>query len=136
MDPSLEQLLTRMRKVREETLRLLEDMDEEELLVPCNVRGNIRQVIELLVWHERDHYGQMLKNRRDTRVGHKSINLLMSDLMAARGMVEGMMLGLTSEQLDMVPKEGEWSIRQVAEHLMEAEKNIRQQILDKRPRKE
>ena len=135
MDPDLEELLTRMRKVREETLKSLEDLGEDELLLPCTERGNIRQVIELLIWHERDHYGQLYKNRRDTKVGHKSINLLMSELMAARGMVEGMMLGLTSEELDMAPKEGEWSIRQVAEHLMETEKRFGQRILEKRPQK-
>jgi len=135
MDKDLEQLLARMRNVREETLRLLEDLEEDELLVPCNRFGNIRQVIELLIWHERDHYGQIRKNRGHTAVGTKSINLLMSDLMAARGMVEGMMLGLTSEELDMVPAEGEWSIRRVTEHLMEAETRFRQQILEKRPKK-
>jgi len=136
MDSDLEELLIRMRKVREETLKSLEDLEEDELLVPCTERGNIRQIIELLIWHERDHYGQIRKNRRDTKAGHKSINLLMSDLTAARGMVEGMMLGLTSQELDMVPKEGEWSIRQVAEHLMEAERRLRQRILEKRLKKE
>lgn len=135
MDPDLEGLLTRMRKVREETLKSLEDLKEDELPLPCTERGNIRQVIELLIWHERDHYGQLYKNRRDAKVGHKSINLLMSELLAARGMVEGMMLGLTSKELDMAPKEGEWSIRQVAEHLMETEKRFRQRILEKRPQK-
>lgn len=132
MDPDLEELLARMREVREETLKSLADLEEEELLVPCTERGNIRQVIELLIWHERDHYGQIHKIRRDTKVGRKSINLLMSDLIAARGMVEGMLLGLTSEQLDMVPREGEWSIRQVAEHLMEGERRLRQRILERR----
>jgi uncharacterized damage-inducible protein DinB len=132
MDADLDRLLSRMREVRQETLRLLEDLEEDELLEPCNRFGNIRQVIELLVWHERDHYGQIRKNRRHTAAGTKSVNLLMSDLMAARGMVEGMLLGLASEDLDAVPSEGGWSIRQVVEHLIEGEVEFREQILDKR----
>ena len=44
----------------------------------------------------------------------------MGRLQQARGQLEGLLIGLSDEDLDRAP-EGEWSMRQVLEHFMQTE---------------
>jgi hypothetical protein len=61
-----------------------------------------------------------LKTLRALDIVTTEAQLIMGRLQEARGQLEGLLVGLSDEDLDKAP-DGEWSMRQVQEHFMETE---------------
>ena len=81
---------------------------------------SIRTMFYQLVNHEIEHTVHAVKTLRDLGVAPTEAQLILGRLQEARGCLEGMLAGLSDEDLDRVP-DGEWSLRQVLEHIMETE---------------
>jgi hypothetical protein len=74
----------------------------------------------LLMNHEVEHTVHELKTLRALDIVTTEAQLIMGRLQEARGQLEGLLVGLSDEDLDKAP-DGEWSMRQVQEHFMETE---------------
>ena len=89
----------------------------------------IRIMFYQLVNHEIEHTVHAVKTLRDLGIVPTEAQLILGRLQEARGRLEGMLAGLSDEDLDRVP-DGEWSLRQVLEHIMEAEASYSRRIED------
>ena len=98
--------------------------------VPENRMGNmaawgqrrmpIRSMMYQLVNHEIEHTVHAVKTLRDLGIAPTEAQLILGRLQEARGRLQGMLAGLSDEDLDRA-SDGEWSLRQVLEHIMETE---------------
>ena len=80
----------------------------------------IRTMFLQMVGHDVEHTVQAIKTRRDLGMPQTEAQLTLASLQEVRGQLEGLLIGLSDEDLDKAP-EGEWSIRQVLEHFVQTE---------------
>jgi uncharacterized damage-inducible protein DinB len=80
----------------------------------------IRTMFYQLMNHEIEHTVHAVKTLRDLGIAPMEAKLMLGRLQEARGQLEGLLVGLSDEDLDRAPN-GEWSMRQVLEHFMETE---------------
>ena len=80
----------------------------------------IRTMFYQLMNHEVEHTVHAVKTLRDLGIAATEAQLILRRLQEARGQLEGLLVGLSDEDLDRAP-DGEWTIRQVLEHFMETE---------------
>ena len=80
----------------------------------------IRAMVYQLVNHEVEHTVHAMKTLQDLGITSNEVQAILGRLQEARGYLEGLLVGLTDEQFDRAPQ-GEWSLRQVLEHIMETE---------------
>lgn len=99
-------------------------------------RMAIRTMFYQLVNHEIEHTVHAVKTLRDLGIATTEAQLILGGLQEARGRLEGMLVGLSDDDLDRAP-DGEWSLRQVLEHFMETEDHylprIEQALTDAAP---
>ena len=80
----------------------------------------IRTMIYQLMNHEIEHTVHAVKTLRDLGIAPTEAQLILGRLQEARGHLEGLLVGLSDDDLESAP-DGEWSLRQVLEHFMETE---------------
>jgi uncharacterized damage-inducible protein DinB len=80
----------------------------------------IRTMFYQLMNHEVEHTVHAVKTLRDLGIVTTEAQLIIGRLQEARGQLEGLLVGLSDEDLDKAP-DGEWSMFQVLEHFMETE---------------
>ena len=80
----------------------------------------IRTMFLQMVGHDVEHTVQAIKTRRDLDMPQTEAQATLARLQEVRGQLEGLLIGLSDEDLDKAP-EGEWSMRQVLEHFMQTE---------------
>ena len=80
----------------------------------------IRQMLLQMVGHDLEHTAQVVKTLRDLGINQSETHMILADMQAVRGRLEGLLIGLSDEDLDRAP-EGEWSIRQTLEHFSSTE---------------
>ena len=107
--PGKEEFMAHMRAKHDDLVKRLMSTPEEqmgEVATWGQRQMPIRSMFYQLVNHETEHTVHAAKTLRD--------------LEEARGRLEGLLVGLSDEDFDSAP-EGEWSMRQVLEHIMETE---------------
>ena len=116
------------------TLKLMrakhDDLNARLGAVPENQMGDrgawgqrqmpIRTMFYQLINHEVEHTVHAVKTLRDLGIAPTEAQLILGRLQEARGRLEGMLAGLSDEDMDRAV-EGEWSLSQVLEHIMETE---------------
>ena len=80
----------------------------------------IRMMMLQMVGHDVEHAVQAVKTLRDLGIAQSEAQLTLARQQEVRGQLEGLLIGLSDEDLDKAP-EGEWSMRQVLEHFMQTE---------------
>ena len=80
----------------------------------------LRSIFYQLINHEIEHTVHAVKTLRDLGIAQSEAEAILGRLEEARGRLEGVLVGLSDEDFDRAP-EGEWSMRQVLEHIMETE---------------
>ena len=80
----------------------------------------IRLMMLQMVGHDVEHTVQAIKTLRDLGIVQTEAQMNLARLQEVRGQLEGLVIGLSDEDLDRAP-EGEWSMRQVLEHFMSTE---------------
>lgn len=80
----------------------------------------IRQMLLQMVGHDLEHTAQVVKTLRDLGINQSETHMILADMQEVRGRLEGLLIGLSDEDLDRAP-EGEWSIRQTLEHFTSTE---------------
>lgn len=68
--------------------------------------------------HEKMHAGQILNARHDLRLMQTQPQRLLAEWLRERAALIGSLIGLPDEALDLRLREGEWSFRDVVEHVI------------------
>ena len=83
-----------------------------------------------LVAHEAEHTVHLIKTYQSLGISLSETALILKQLQSLRGELEGLILGLTDEEVDKTPDNGEWSVRHVIEHILDTEDNYSGQIVE------
>ncbi|MDP6102031.1 MAG: DinB family protein [Dehalococcoidia bacterium] len=121
--PSVADMLKRMRTKHDDLNDRLAKIPESRMgdIGPWGQRQMpIRTMIYQLMYHEVEHTVHAVKTLRDLGIATTEVQLILGRLQEARGQLEGLLIGLSDEDLDRAPN-GPWSLRQVLEHFMEIE---------------
>ena len=115
--------LARMAAVQAEALEALTDLPREEYRYETEQwRWNtVRRVLLRLGDHVREHTTQLVE-ARDAAAGAPTMTQrILAQAMEAYGYWLGAMVGLSDEDLDKAPAPGEWTPRQVLEHMISSQ---------------
>lgn len=122
MGDELNKLIKELDEVRTETFRYISTLSEEDLDLK-NERGrSIRSWLQALADHDKEHIQHLIRARRAVGSRRSEINRLLSEAMASRGELLGLIAALPDEALDKEWQEGEWSIRNIIQHMGQTER--------------
>ncbi|MSQ23705.1 MAG: hypothetical protein EXR58_04005 [Chloroflexi bacterium] len=128
-----ESALEKLRAERNETLRLLLGLTEEE----CRIRwqgGNVNHELRNFASHYMDHMQHLNKILRHQNRWFTEAELLLQQAQALHGELETMVLSLSDQEMSVPgPDEGDWNALQVIEHMASNERMYRQRILENLP---
>ena len=130
---AVDDMLARLRSSLDETIGKLEDVEEEQMLLPIprrQVPNNVRQIFYRLLGHEYEHTVQMVKTLAGLGVEQTEAQLILNRVRSAQGQLQGLLVGLSDEDLDRSHAEGEWTPRQVIEHIIEVHEMYSHQIVE------
>ena len=120
-------IVDELRASRAELQEKLSGVTEEQMLttIPRQQEGdvNVRFYFYRLIAHEAEHTVHLIKTLAGLDINQSEAQLILRNLQAARGELEGLLLGLSDEDLDRAPSADEWAPRRVLEHIIETEKN-------------
>lgn len=127
-------IVDELRASRAELQEKLSGVTEEQMLTTISRQQggdvNVRFYFYRLIAHEAEHTVHLIKTLAGLSINQSEAQLILRNLQAARGELEGLLLGLSDEDLDKAPAEGEWAPRRVLEHIMETEKNYGGRVAD------
>ena len=124
MEGNFTQLVSQLLEVEAELVQELTSLQEEELdlaITGHRRARDLRQFLQHHIYHAWDHLAHTVKTRNEILAPRDEVNVLLGDLLAARGQLLGQASGLTAAQLEEAP-EGEWSIREILEHMLRADR--------------
>ena len=130
---AVEDMVRRMREQRASIQEQLSRVTEEQMLAPAQMRDqkvSVRFLFYRLIAHEAEHTVQMAKTLNGIGKFQTEAQLILSRLQSARGELEGLLLGLEDGELDQAPAEGEWSPREVLEHIIKSEESYTKRVAD------
>jgi hypothetical protein len=108
-----------LRSVTEDQMEIIAKWDQQEMPV--------RNVFYRLVTHELDHTVHMVKTLKRLDVSINEAEMIITTLQEARGKLEGLLVSISDENFDKAP-DGEWSPRQVLQHIVDVEENYTRRI--------
>jgi len=115
----VEAILSEFAQVQQTILAELAQLPREELRFAAdNVRWNtVRRVLLRFGDHVREHTTQLVAAREATGAAQTMPQRMLARAMEAYGCFLGAVVGLTDEALDRAPEAGEWTPRQILEHM-------------------
>ncbi|MCL4459763.1 MAG: DinB family protein [Chloroflexi bacterium] len=131
MDGELGLLLADLQTRRAEVLRRLGGLSEEQLerkVEWAGVERTVRFLLHRFADHEKEHIIQIRKARQNLGLPQSEAQMILSKAEETRGELIGALLGVSDEHLSKVTKEGEWTIREVLQHLCDTEKSFLDKI--------
>ena len=127
MDQELRKLLAEIAQVQAEVMDKMADVSQEELrFKTSNWRWNTaRRVMLRFGDHVREHTTQLVE---DIGAAQTMPQRMLARAQEAYGGLLGAVVGLQDEDLDKPPAEGEWTIRQILEHILQTQSWYLQRI--------
>jgi hypothetical protein len=119
----LDDLLAEIRALRVQTLTELVDMAEDEFACPTDmVRwDDVRRVLLRFGDHMREHGTQVMGARAAIGRELTMPQRILAEAEVAWGRLLGATIGLSDRDLTSEPPDGGWSVREVLEHVRDAE---------------
>mgnify|MGYP001334336125 CR=1 FL=1 len=108
-----------LRSVTEDQMEIIAKWDQQEMPV--------RNVFYRLVTHELDHTVHMVKTLKQLDISVNEAEMIITTLQEARGKLEGLLVSISDENFDKAP-DGEWSPRQVLQHIVDVEESYTRRI--------
>jgi hypothetical protein len=100
----------------------------------CGHDEDAWRLITNLIDHETEHMQQVLHGRYEARDMRSPMERLVSEWLEVRARFLGTLVGLSDEQFNEPQDGGEWSYREVADHLLGLEKHaLRTMASDREP---
>jgi hypothetical protein len=115
-----------------ETLESLAALADDELVEPsdhvCAQGKDVWTLVTNYIDHEKMHAAQILEGRYEARITQGRMARVASEWLEEHARLVGSLVGLSDEQFDTPTAEGEWTYRQVAEHVLEEEQDALRSI--------
>lgn len=108
-----------LQSVTEDQMEIIAKWDQQEMPV--------RNVFYRLVTHELDHTVHMVKTLKQLDISANEAEMIITTLQEARGKLEGLLVSISDENFDKAP-DGEWSPRQVLQHIVDVEESYTRRI--------
>ncbi len=128
------EIVDELRASRDELQQKLSGVTDEQMLttIPRQQGGdvNVRFYFYRLIAHEAEHTVHLLKTLAGLGINQSEAQLILRNLQAARGELEGLLSGLSDQDMDRAPSEDDWAPRRVLEHIIETEKSYSNRIAD------
>ena len=127
----INKLLEKMRDHRRSTIDRIQDVTEEQMLGTTTYGErvvNARFIFYRFIAHEIEHTVHLSKTLEDLGIFQNEAKRILKHLQAARGELEGMLIGISDEQLDKNTGNGEWSIREIIHHILDTEESYARRI--------
>jgi uncharacterized damage-inducible protein DinB len=123
-------LIRELQEAFNQTLDAVYDLPEDYLNQPCGHScargGSARDLLVHNIFHEKQHTGQIWNIRDELRLlqgwDNAPLYPILVDYYLSRAQLITSLFGLTDEQLDAIPPEGGWSVRQTLEHALGSER--------------
>lgn len=117
-------LLASIRTTREEVLRELADLSEEEFKGPTATerRAQVQKLLLRFGDHMREHANQIMSTRFALQGTPKSTALALREAELAWGALLGALVNLSDEDLRRRPPDGNWSIEEILQHILASER--------------
>ena len=130
----LTKMMIEIRRLREETLAALSEMEEGEFEVTTQMERwtEIRRVLLRFGDHMREHTNQINGARAAIRREPTMPQRILAESEIAWGLLLAAMVGVSDEDLDQKPPDGSWSIRETLAHIAKTERKYLQAIQDAR----
>jgi hypothetical protein len=130
----LDRMLAQIRHLREETLKSLVDMTEDEFPYPTHMPRwtEVRRVLLRLGDHMREHANQIAGTRTAIERGPTMPQRILAESEIAWGLLLATTVGLSDDDLAGKPPDGSWSIEEILKHIARAEKDYLQAIREAR----
>ena len=136
-------LIKELQTSMNETLDKLYELSDEQLDSPCShgcsMGDGVRGLLVHNIEHERMHLGQLGNIRFELRTMQRQhVDRLLAEWLRERTALAAVLVGLPDEAMDASYKEGEWSIREIVEHVLYWERDsadhlVREQNLGSAP---
>lgn len=130
---SLGDAYERFAAYRSETMQSLHATGQDELEahsvwfdVPLTVRFRMLRFAH----HEREHAAHIRKWRRQVGRTETEAQALLNLLARARGGTEAVLVGAPDSALDAAPGNGDWTVRQILQHLDDVQERLTQRMLN------
>lgn len=118
-----DQLIALLQASLGETLASLATLTDADLARPCDhacaMGGTVRDLLTHNIDHERMHSGQIYSARYGLGQMQKGeVHRLMAETLRARADLIAALIGLPDDQLDATVPDDDWTIAQMAEHVV------------------
>ena len=130
---SVPEMRDRLRVSLDQAIAKLEGVAESQMELPVPRRqqpASVRFMFYRLIAHQVEHTVQLAKSLTAMGVAQSEAQLILRNLQASQGELEGLLVGLSDEDMDKAPAEGEWTPRQVLEHIIEGHESYTQRVQD------
>jgi uncharacterized damage-inducible protein DinB len=128
---SLTDLIAEFDRAREDSLRLLINLTDEELRAPQVWGGmdiDVRFQLMRFAQHEREHTAQIRKWRLQCGKPYTEADRLLGLAWQANGRLEATLAGAPDDVLDRDPANGDWPIRRILAHISSAESYFKRMV--------
>lgn len=140
-DAGLIDLVTTLDEQRDKTLEILSEMDDRDLPAPLVTVPVDEGVLDIDVrfqllgfaQHEREHAAHIRKWRHQCSRSQTDSERLLGLCWQQHGDLEAALAGVTDEMLDRDPGNGDWTPRQILEHLQRSEQYFNRLIREAVP---
>jgi hypothetical protein len=131
----LDALLAEIRSRRQETLSEFADLTEADFATPTPMPrwDDIRRVLLRFSEHMREHASQLEGIRAALGRSPTPPERMLAEAELAWGKLLAATSNLSDEDLDRVPPDGGWTVRQLLEHVVQSERNYQNAIRASRP---
>ena len=121
----LQKIIDQLREKQDALIQQLNSVSEDrmgEMAAWGQREMPIRALFYQLVAHDVEHTVHAVKTLRDLGIASTETQLILGLLQEAEGRLEALLVGLSDQDIDR-SVEGEWSIRQILEHVINAKSN-------------
>ncbi|CAN5779694.1 hypothetical protein BH23CHL2_BH23CHL2_05170 [soil metagenome] len=132
-DATLADFIEMLDSARTGSAQTLSDLPDEELRAPtvwmgmdCDLRFRLMRFAQ----HEREHTAQVRKWRVQTNKPFTDADRLMGMCWQGSGRLEGILAGAPDDVLDRDPGDGDWTVREILDHIASAEGYFKKVIDD------
>ena len=129
---TVEEMRSKLRASQDQVEAKLASVPVEQMELPVPRRqqpANVRAMFYRLYTHEVEHTTQMIKTLAALGLAQSEAQLILRKIWTSQGELEGLLAGLSDEDLNRTPSEGEWSPCQVLEHIIKVHETYTGQIL-------
>ena len=135
-DTQTKEYMRRLDSIRGQIRDALGDLTPEELTYATESAKfyTVRRMLLLLTTHVEEHTTQLDAAREAIGAGPTMPQRILGRTEEAAGEFLAAMMGLDDAQLNVTPEPGEWSAREVIEHVISVQEGVLKQILAARGR--